>query len=283
MNPLLQREISAFPLSIGTSLAFESLFAGRSPPKDISRAIPNQIILSNYNACFINITTLFRNIQGSVDREVKLDCTEKEYAEILEMELEIIQSLFKVEGSGLITPVFYIIEYNKAKSKAKSKLVELREDTTALQKHDSVMLEKTIALISKTLPIEKFKDYIHAPSATRALIITHIAYDLLSHEKISRLDLLESHTGKLKPRYDWNTKYYQFGERSMTHLPFLEKLLAIFGDKILFKPMYLKIRQEVYNISIKRGWTAMTTKAKIEMDLASDISEPMIAGMLRYL
>jgi predicted heme/steroid binding protein len=278
MNPLLQREISAFPLSIGTSLAFESLFTGRSPSHDPDRVVPNQIILS-----FINVNTLFRNMQGSIDKEAKLDCTENEYAEILEMELDTIQSLFKVEGGDIIKPIFYTIEYNRARSKAKSKIVDMREDTTALQKHDSVILEKTLKLTEKTLPIQKFKDLVTAPNTTRALMITHVAYDLLAHEKMSKLDLLESHTGKLKSRYDWNTKYSQFGERAMNHLPFLEKLLFVFGDKVLFKPTYLKIRQQVYDISIKRQWTAMTTKAKVDMDLASDIDEPMIAIMLKQL
>lgn len=283
MNPLFNRDISAFPLSIGTSMAFESVFTGRLPAYDPERTIPNQVILSNYNVCFVNISTLFRNIAGAVGKEVKLQANENDYAEVIEQEMDIIQSLFRVEGGGTSTPIFYTMAYDRAVSKAKSKIVDLRQDKTDLQKHEKALLVKTLEKLKSIPTIERYKDYIKASSSTRALIITHVPYDLLSHEKLGRLDLLESHTGKLKPRYEWSSKYYPLGDRDMSHLPFMEKLLLIFGDKVLIQPALTKIRQQVYDVSIKRGWTSMTTKAKIVMDLSTDIPEPMVARMLAQL
>jgi hypothetical protein len=283
MNPLFNREISAFPLSIGTSMAFESVFTGRLPSYDPNRTIPNQVILSNYNTCFINISTLYRNILGAVSKDVKLEANENDFATVIEQEMDIIESLFKVEGGGTTIPIFYTMSYDRAVSKASSKIVDLRQDRTDLQKHEKAILVKTVDKLKNMPNIEKYKDYIKAPASTRALIVTHVPYDLLSHEKFGRLDLLESHTGKLKPRYEWSSKYYPLGERDMSHLPFLEKLLLIFGDKVLIQPALTKIRQQVYEVSIKRGWTSMTTKAKVTMDLSLDIPEPMIARMLAQL
>jgi hypothetical protein len=283
MNPLFNREISAFPLSIGTSMAFESVFTGRLPSYDPNRTIPNQVILSNYNTCFINISTLYRNILGAVSKDVKLEANENDFAAVIEQEMDIIESLFKIEGGGTTTPIFYTMSYDRAVSKASSKIVDLRQDRTDLQKHEKAILVKTVDKLKNMPNIEKYKDYIKAPASTRALIVTHVPYDLLSHEKFGRLDLLESHTGKLKPRYEWSSKYYPLGERDMSHLPFLEKLLLIFGDKVLIQPALTKIRQQVYEVSIKRGWTSMTTKAKVTMDLSLDIPEPMIARMLAQL
>lgn len=283
MNPLFNREISAFPISIGTSMAFESVFTGRLPSYDPNRTIPNQVILSNYNTCFINISTLYRNILGAVSKDVKLEANENDFAAVIEQEMDIIESLFKVEGGGTTTPIFYTMSYDRAVSKASSKIVDLRQDRTDLQKHEKAILVKTVDKLKNMPNIEKYKDYIKAPASTRALIVTHVPYDLLSHEKFGRLDLLESHTGKLKPRYEWSSKYYPLGERDMSHLPFLEKLLLIFGDKVLIQPALTKIRQQVYEVSIKRGWTSMTTKAKVTMDLSLDIPEPMIARMLAQL
>ena len=57
----------------------------------------------------------------------------------------------------------------------------------------------------------------------------------------------------------------------------------VFGDRVLFQPALIKIRQQVYDVSIKRGWTSMTTKAKVVMDLSTDIPEPMVARMLAQL
>lgn len=283
MNPLFNREISAFPISIGTSMAFESVFTGRLPSYDPNRTIPNQVILSNYNTCFINISTLYRNILGAVSKDVKLEANENDFAAVIEQEMDIIESLFRVEGGGTTTPIFYTMSYDRAVSKASSKIVDLRQDRTDLQKHEKAILVKTVDKLKNVPNIEKYRDYIKAPASTRALIVTHVPYDLLSHEKFGRLDLLESHTGKLKPRYEWSSKYYPLGERDMSHLPFLEKLLLIFGDKVLIQPALTKIRQQVYEVSIKRGWTSMTTKAKVTMDLSLDIPEPMIARMLAQL
>lgn len=283
MSLLSKREISAFPLSMGTSLAFESLFTGRLPAYDQQRTIPNQVILSNYSSCFVNVSTLYRNMVSSIDRESKMMVTADEYAQAIEQEMEIIESLFRIEGGDTTKPIFYTMEYKRAADKARSKIIDLREDKTDLQKHEKALLSKTLDKFKQSPSVLKYKDYIKASPQTRALIFTHVPYDLLSHDKMARLDLLESNTGKLKPRYEWNTKYYKFSDRDMTHLPFLENLLLIFGDKVLIKPSLLKIRQMVYDISIKRGWTSMTTKAKVSMDLSSDISEPMIARMLSQL
>jgi hypothetical protein len=264
-------------------MAFESVFTGRLPSYDPNRTIPNQVILSNYNTCFINISTLYRNILGAVSKDVKLEANENDFAAVIEQEMDIIESLFKIEGGGTTTPIFYTMSYDRAVSKASSKIVDLRQDRTDLQKHEKAILVKTVDKLKNMPNIEKYKDYIKAPASTRALIVTHVPYDLLSHEKFGRLDLLESHTGKLKPRYEWSSKYYPLGERDMSHLPFLEKLLLIFGDKVLIQPALTKIRQQVYEVSIKRGWTSMTTKAKVTMDLSLDIPEPMIARMLAQL
>jgi hypothetical protein len=283
MNPLFNRDISAFPLSIGTSLAFESVFTGRLPAFDPERTIPNKVILSSYDSCYINIATLYRNIAGAVDKEVKLQSNENHYAEVVEQEMDIIQSLFKVEGGGTTTPIFYTMTYDKAVSKAKSKIVDLRQDRTDLQKHERAILVKTIEKLKQIPSIEKYKDYLKTSISTKALIMTHVPFDLLSHQKMGKLDLLESHTGKLKPRYEWGSKFYPLGDRDMSHLPFIEKLLLIFGDKVLIQPALTKIRQQVYDVSIKRGWTSMTTKAKVVMDLSTDIPEPMIARMLAQL
>jgi len=273
MNPLYNREISAFPLSIGTSLALESVFTGRLPPYDPDREIPNQVNLSNYNICFINISTLHRNILGSVSKDVKLQANADDFFEVINQEIDIIQSLFKIEGGGVATPIFYIMNYDGVVTKTNTDMVQLRMDRTDIQKHEKTVLIKTMHKFNNQNGIEVFKDYIKAPQQTRALIMSHVPWDLLSHEKMSRLDLLESHTGKLKPRYEWNSKYYPFGDRDMTHLPFIKKLLLIFGDKILIQPSLTKIRQIVYDISVKRSWTSMTTKAKIDMDLSIDIQD----------
>lgn len=91
---LHDRAVSAFPLSIGTSLAFESVFNGRQEPYDPSRVIPNHVDISNYESCWVNITTLFRNLSSAVEKEAFLGATAERLAATLEEEMGIINDLF---------------------------------------------------------------------------------------------------------------------------------------------------------------------------------------------
>jgi len=47
---LASRTVSAFPISIGTSLAFESVFFPRQPSYDPERQIPNRVEVTQYQS-----------------------------------------------------------------------------------------------------------------------------------------------------------------------------------------------------------------------------------------
>ena len=128
-----------------------------------------------------------------------------------------------------------------------------------------------------------YKDLIKPNGRSNALIITHIPYDLLSYVNFNRLDLLESHTGKLKPKHLWNTKYYPVGDRSMDILPFTRKLLMVFGDKVLIHPSEYKLRSLVLDIAENRKWNPATTEAKQIQDFELDIKEPFVLQVLKSL
>ena len=95
--------------------------------------------------------------------------------------------------------------------------------------------------------------------------MTHQAHDLLSYSKFKRLDLLESHTGKLKKKNLWYTKYNNGSELGM--MPFDRVLIQIFGDSDLFHPMTLQLRNEIIALAKAKHWTFATTKDKINADI----------------
>lgn len=68
-NAIDARTVSAFPLSVGTSLALESVFNGVQEPIDPNRVIPQKVEINNYDAFWINVGTLFRNLYNALNKD----------------------------------------------------------------------------------------------------------------------------------------------------------------------------------------------------------------------
>lgn len=276
---LSDRLLSSFPLSLPTGLAFESVFSPRIGRYDDKREIPNKVQISQYSEIWINLWTLFRNLVSSVDNSVFLSSNHKELADILKFEIDLIDDLFRNEGQSHCRPIFYIPNYRQLRLQAK---VKLREARTDAQKFYESQLNRTMEVLSKDKELS-IMDKIQPHKRVKALILTHIPFDLLSYTHFDRLDLLESNTGKLKSRFEWNTKYYPVGENDLSHLPFNYKLLYIFGDRVLIHPSDFKLRKLILDISKRRDWVVTTTLDKILMDCELDIREPYVLEYVKKL
>ena len=262
--------MSAFPLSIATSLAFESLFQGPNPPFDPSRPIPQRINLGEYEFFYCNLSTLFRNIMGSLTKEDAAGVLPREMADVLYQEIELIASLLKVEGHNTTKPIFYISDYSSLESKyASHSDVSFRRDNTDGQKHYAEQERDTFRLMVKENQnsglITLEKAIIVPKGKPKALLLSHVAYDLVSAKNFRELHLLESHSGVLKKPNQWYTKYY--GGKDLVMIPFLEGLLPVFGDSTIFRPMGIRIRKEIVELAEAKNWTAVTTRTKVIDDL----------------
>lgn len=283
-SSLSNRAVSGFAISIATSMALESIFAPRQKPYDPSRPIPQRIDINKYQEIWINLFTLFRNISGAVDKEVFVSAAEEELKDVLLFELEIIESLFQVEGSGFCKPRFYFCTYDDLYLGRVNKFVKVRHDKTEYQKIFKAKLMKTMDLLVKERSdLFMFNTEIETKQRTNSLILTHVPHDYTSFHRFSKLDLLESHTGVLKPRYVWYTKYYPVGDMDLSHIPFHKKLLFIFGDKVLIQPMDIRLRRQIVDLAKRRQWTQLTTITKVDFDFNLDIKEPFVLEVLRSL
>lgn len=280
---LASRAISAFPVSVGTSLSLESIFPPRLKPYDPDRPIPQQIEISKFQEIYINLSTLFRNIVGSITRDAFFNASASDIKETLISEIDVINGLFLNEGAGVCRPVYYYCTYKGLSSKLPDG-IRLRQDKTEGQrfyrrKHDDVMEQ----VFSVTDEHYVFDYEIKPPQRVKALIITHYPYDLLSYSRFTDLQLLESNTGKLKSRYQWSSKYYPVGDVDMRALPFMRKLLLVFGDRVLIQPSDMKLRRLILEIADKRKWTSLTTQDRVMQDLELDIREPYVLQFMRKL
>lgn len=282
-SSLTDRTTSGYPLSIGTGLAFESLFAPRQPPHDPERKPPQMVDVTKYQEIWINLFSLFRNIAGAVSREVFLSASEHDLKEVLNQEIEVINSLFSNEGQSLCKPIYYFCTYDKL-TKTANQAVKFRTDNTDFQKFFRFKLMRCMELIFKeTDEHYKLDSSIKPKVRFNSLIMTHVPYDLLSYKHFGGLTLLESHTGKLKTRREWNTKYFPVIDNDMSNLPFERKLLLIFGDRVLIQPGEMKLRRKIVDIANSCNWTAMTTLEKIMLDFQIHINEPYVLKFLQDL
>jgi hypothetical protein len=247
------RAVGQFPISIATSLAFESAIGilpeAPAPEPEIKKR----------DLIMVNVRTLIRNLLGSFEKEDKVHLENYTLAEALVGEMRVMETLAVEHSNGRCRVEFYTCTYDDLQTKFTRALIKV--PTTPLQVA-YMGIEKDILKYIKddfksAPPVEEytrnFKDH-----SGDALIVTHFPIDLLQRYRFNSLSLLESHTGAIKPPLLWNTKLKDGKE--FENIPFDRMTLQMFGDGVLFAPMPIKIRQRVYSIAIKQQWTPASTK-----------------------
>lgn len=264
---LANRTVSAFPISVGTSLALESIFEASGPSIDPERIIPQKVNITDYAEFWLNISTLYRNILGSLTREDSLRVSPGELAEVLDAEIEIIQFLTSQQSSNFTKPIFYVSNYQGLKETYPHAII--RTDNTENQKRyrsiHNEAIQKFLKKNDGSEHIRVFKRDVVADNRPVALMMTHMAYDLLGSKTFSKLDLIESHTGVLKSKALWYTKYLD--GKNLPPLPFSVGLLQILGDKETFGIRDIKLKKAIIELAKEEKWTPITSRDKIIFDL----------------
>lgn len=268
---------SMFPLSIATSLAFESII-GEHPEHPTHR---NDLV--EFDTVWLNLRTLYRNLFNAVSDTDPLQIQSKEYAKAMANELAVIGELVNEHSGGKCQVRLYFSDYLKVEKKHKGAVV--RMDNTDKQKAYTAKLNKVFTEFFNLYPpadhdIHVTDDLIEVKERKNALIFTHYPYDLLAYKNFHELTLLESHTGALKKRALWYTKFYEGKDLAM--IPFCRWMLQIFGDKETFRPMDIKIRKEIKEIAIRLRWNAFTSQEMINYGL-NDMRNHYALDLVRHL
>lgn len=271
-NPLSDRTTGAFPLSIATSLTFESLAKGTKPPYDPERVLPPMVNINDYQEMWINLHTLFRNIVGSVDGSISEKLLPGEIVDVLEAEIDLISDLLDELTKGLVKPVFYASQYKHLEKR--HPFARLRTHKTEKQKTYHKLATDTIKGFLGVNSDKKHKLFdcnLTPEKKKKVLIVTNYAYDLLSQRKFEQLHLLESHTGILKKPASWYTKY---SAKDLTRIPFRVMFMQLFGDSQTFFSDNITLRKSIIALSEKYKWTHASTNDLILYGLGqlTDIS-----------
>lgn len=247
-----------YPISVSTSVAFEKFYEDKGAAKPTYQS---------YDVVWINARTIYRNILGCAPKDMVARLTADEVAMSMDAEMGIIRNLIAVESRETLKTEFYISGYTEIPSKYKAAL--LRMDTTDIQKHYTNLFNKTVEEMTKNRIIEHHGvrvsnrgiDIPGTDAKKSALLVSHYPFDLLSAHHFHHMDLLETHTGAIKGRDKWSTKY--FNGSQLPVLPMSGLLLPVFGDKEHFRPMDKSAIADILGLASKYNWNSVTTKEKI--------------------
>lgn len=273
---LSSRTTSTYPLSIGTSLAMESIAKGSLPAYDDVFKSPVQVDLSKYSEIWIHTTTLHRNIIGSVGAQHLLELKPKDVAEVLSLEVSIIRDIIAQHAQTPLKVWFYTCGYSDMPKRFPHAV--LREDKTEKQKQATDFLQQSLSLFYKdhssehATSLDKPCELIHFPNrlkpikASHALLFSHYSVDLLSSKHFDSVDLLESHSGQIKNSGMWYTKLLD--SKELLRIPFNKMTLQVFGDRTTFHPMKKQIRDEIIDLSVKFKWNSHTSIDRVRLGLS---------------
>ena len=253
------RVVGQLPLSVPTSLALEAAI-GIHPDYKV-----NKEPILKYDEFWINITTLFRNMHSSIEKESIDKVTPIMYADALDEEMTFIEELIKERSNNSVKVKFYYSNYQHIELHYKQAVV--RMDNTDKQKDYTALRNKVIRIIlerhkeNPTHHIYVFGLHIkhRGDVKKKVMLLTHYAIDLLT-DAFSHITLLESHTGKIKEKAQWYTK---FEDKDLAQIPFADWSIQIFGDKEIFRPLALSLRKDILEVAKKYNWSSITTHAKV--------------------
>lgn len=270
-NIFSTRTVGETGLSIGTHLAMETFFSNNmlevfDPDREFVKVDPN-----NYTHHVFNIYTLVRNIINSVtDTKIKEDILlHSDFIPTLKRELKIITSLY---GGCKCKPVLFYPNYDKIYKRYNNN----KETGITVVYKEHMMIKSVLEKLDARETIHSCnngKGYtipkmdIEKPSV---VITTNIPVDLFNFK--GKIDLLESHTGKIKTPSMFNSKYHTIGKADLSHLPYVEELVYLLGDGTIVLPCKISIRKAVYDISKEFNWTPKTTREKVLANLKRDVN-----------
>lgn len=275
-----EREMGIVPISIATSLALAGLY-NRHPDLKPAKKLP----ALSANMIYINARTLFRNIYGAIGDTDKANAVSaKEYGGVMLQEMQEIDNFLAHETHPL-KAVFYLPTYHSLdKFAGNGDLRPLKTDKQKIRnKLENDALQYVHDLYKDADAVRPFIDIdmtIKLETYQNIFIITHLPIDLLNIENVADIFLVESHTGKVKPKDQWFSKFYTDKDPKV---PFNKATLLFFGDSGgMFAPQPIKARKRFLEVAEKRKWNAHTTKDRLFLGFELE-HEPFILKTLKEL
>lgn len=254
---MADRITGTLPISVGTSLALE--------------ALPNAK-MHLYSTLLINIRTIVRNAREAFDKETMKEELPKENDVFEAAKADLIALAEFIVSMKLKTTLELKIYYPSyaslnsyfpmAKLKDLTKGTPLQQAVAEIDKNVAKKLLKEFdkAIINVNCKIPDFRGV--------GLIFSHHPVDLVMTDSYTRLNLLESHTGTIKPYPMFYTKLT--GSETMTNIPLNKLTIQIFGDKSTnFYSHSMSVKNEVKQLAEVAKWSTASTPSFVARTIRS--------------
>lgn len=267
-----------YPVSIGTSVALECFFGvSQDMPLPNGKQPPYQA----YQCILANIKTLARNYVSSYNvRDISRVSSKDLYSNFLS-EIIMIKNIVEDQSAGKVEIVFYDNSYYRLKSHLPKAIIK-----QSLTPKQQIIIDYETKLCDtikhEPTNIRGLFKYVSTNDLIRSskrhnVIITHYPMDLILTKE--PVDLLESHTGKIKQSYQFPSKLKRAGD----NVPFNKYTLQLFGDTSGYiMSVSSKLKNEVLRICKENGVSPVTQEKrfiKIIKEHASSELKSILSGM----
>ena len=260
------RVMTSFPVSIGTGIALEALFEPREARYADDMPTPDKIDINKYKTHYFNAYTLIRNIVASIATTDSRDAFIKSGDSIMLLATALLDEWFYITDLYKDTtciPVLFKPDYRPVLKNIENS----RYNTESKQKElETLYLQVILTLVQNDKEF-KLDSYKLKADTSSVLLLSHYTLDLFNVKNVSNLDLLESHTGKVRKKSEFNKKYNKTKRIDVANLPFLEKLYYLLGGGVLITPINIKQRNSLFKIAIDKRWNKFTSESKIVNDI----------------
>lgn len=284
---LAERMLGQLPLSIATSIAFESLL-NMEPPSDapayVRRPKGKVKPITTFGEIWVNLRTLLRNIDGAIDKDTQNMSSPLDYYRTLVSEISLIENIVNEIPAENRPVVRYFTKNYENLSRIWPNV--LFRDVTAPRLKVYAAIENNVM----SYFAEDIKKGSYSPEkiiiedtfltiAKKAALISHFPVDLLLTKGEKFLALVESHTGAIKEKSEWNTKLRDGSK--YPRIPFDKAMIQIFGDKEnMLSPQTIQIRKKLGEISEKYSWNPLTTRDRVVATIELE-HEPVLLKLVR--
>lgn len=263
--------------SVGTHLALESIFTKAIEIKfDDTREIPTADI-DKYKFHIWNIYTIVRNLLQAIPYKNKHDILmDKFFPKLLSREVNNIATMYMFDTD--CKPLLFFPDYTKI---YRGMNMNKKEGYTKVYE-EHMMVKDVLTKFKNSGMLKSVNDgkgYKLPKLEGKVLLTTNLSVDLCNSGDI---EILDSHTGTVKKKYQFNSKYHPIGTDKLEYIPFIEKLLYVLGDRTIIKPMNIVIRRDLTDLAGRCKWTARTSYDKVSYDILNKASPTLQATFSGY-
>lgn len=268
---MFDRDLGRYPISIGTSLAIETI-AGINKDKPVKGIPP----IRQYETMLISIRMLMRNIYSSItDRRVAEDLPEQDFYDALIMEMRYLKEAILSHNPNMKI-VYYATTYNKIAVKFPMARIKMQRSMSTMKYADLEVSALKAIFKNEAVPAKRM-DYLEKIEVSlRTLVWTNSPIDLITLNK-PLVSLLESHTGNIKDRSQWHTKFT--GDKDFSRIPFNKAHIQVMGDGGYLLSPIVRYKNRLLRIAEENKWNTTTPMSKV----LADVSKSGEKELLEYL